>query len=164
MEAPRPSRFGEKFYRSRGNNLGLILAVAAGLLTYVFLTWPIAVPQGHGNLGPAWGIVAFLAAAAYIYGAWKADTNWRLARMTLLIAGILHVALGVVMSLVLLPLRDGLFWWSGLYDAIPGILAIIGGALLHPPSGQRPVPEPVWQDLEQRQEAEEHRQRTAGTR
>jgi hypothetical protein len=164
MHAPRPSRYGEKFYRSRRNTIGLVLAVGAALLTYAFLTWPIAVPQGHGNLGPAWGVVALLVALAYLYGAWKADTNWRLARLTLFIAGAFQVALGVVMTLILLPLRDGLFWWSGLYDAIPAILALIAGALLHPPSGERSVPEPVWQDLERRQKVDEQRQRTAGAR
>jgi len=81
MQVPKPTRYGEKFYRSRWNNLALILAVGAAMLTYAFLTWPIAVPQGHGDLGPVWGVVAFIAAATYLYAAWKADMNWRLSRM-----------------------------------------------------------------------------------
>ena len=164
MQAPHPSRYGDRFYRSRRNNLGIILAVGAGLLTYLFLTWPIAVPQGHGNLGPMWGIVAFGAAASYLYAAWKADTNWRLSRLILLIVGALHIVVGLLSTLIVGPWRDGSFWWSGLYDAIPAIVALIAGALLHPPSGERPVPESTWHALEDRQKAEEERQRTVETR
>ena len=164
MSTPPPSYYGERFFRSRRNTIGLVLAVGAALLTYAFLTWPIAVPQGHGNLGPVWGIVAFLAAAAYLYAAWKADTNWRLARITLLITGALHVVVGLLSSLIVGPWRDNLFWWAGLYDLVPAILALIAGALLHPPSGERPIPESTWHRLEKRQEAEEQRQRTIGTR
>jgi hypothetical protein len=109
MQTPRPSRYGERFYRSRRNNLGIILSVGAGLLTYGFMTWPIAFPQGHGNLGPFWAIAAFCAAASYIYAAWKADTNWRLARMVLFVAGALHIVVGLITSVVLGPVRDGLY-------------------------------------------------------
>jgi len=162
MQVPKPTRYGEKFYRSRWNNLALILAVGAAMLTYAFLTWPIAVPQGHGDLGPVWGVVAFIAAGTYLYAAWKADMNWRLSRMILLIAGGIHVAFGVLMSLLIGPAGEGLSWLSGLYDVIPGIIAIVAGVLTHAPSGERPTPERVWQQLEERKEAEEHRQRTEG--
>jgi hypothetical protein len=43
-------------------------------------------------------------------------------------------------------------------------VALIAGLLLHPPSGERPIPESTWQALEERQDAEEERQRTVGVR
>jgi hypothetical protein len=128
--APPPS---VRFYRSKRNNAGVILTLVAAVFTFSTWMWPIAVPQGRGSLGVAWGIGALVVTAAYVAGFFLADKRWRRARTVIVLAAILHILGGLVSGLLADANELAPAVPAALFDIAPAVMALVGGLLIGPP-------------------------------
>ena len=126
-----------RFWSSRHAQIGPILALLAGVFTLAVRTWPIAVPQGRGNVGTAWFLVATLAGVLYIAGFLLSDRHWRRARGVLICGAILHLAVGVLASMLVDAQQVAPGPLSVLFDAVPAVAALVAAFLISPPPGVR---------------------------
>lgn len=131
--APPPS---VRFWESKRNNVGAILTLLAALFTLGTVIWPIAVPQGRGYLGTAWGLGAAVVGVAYIAGFFLADKHWSLARTVILIAAVAHILGGLASGLIADAEELAPTLLASLFDIVPAIVAIVGGLLI----GKPPTP------------------------
>jgi hypothetical protein len=122
-----------RFWSSRRAQAGPILALVAGLMTLAFRTWPIAVPQGRGTLGTFWFLAATLMGALYISGFFLSDRRWRLARMVLIGAAVLHIAIGFASGMAVDAQEVAAAPAAMLFDIVPAILALVAAFLISPP-------------------------------
>ena len=131
--APPPS---VRFWDSKRNNVGAILTLLAALFTLGTVMWPIAVPQGRGYLGTAWGLGAAAIGVAYLAGFFLADKHWSRARMVILIAAAIHIVGGVASGVLADAQELAPALGASLFDIAPAIVAIIGGLLIGKPETQ----------------------------
>ena len=122
-----------RFYDSKRNNIGVILTLVAAVFTFSTWMWPIAVPQGRGSLGVAWGLGAVVVTATYVVGFFLADKQWKRARTVIVLAAVLHIIGGLASGLLadandLAPALP-----AALFDIGPAVVAMIGGLLIGPP-------------------------------
>jgi len=128
--APPPS---VRFWDSKRNNVGAILTLLAGLFTLGTVMWPIAVPQGRGYLGTAWGLGAAAIGIAYLVGFFLADKHWSRARAVILIAAVLHILGGLASGILADAQELAPAFAASLFDIAPAIVAIVGGLLIGRP-------------------------------
>ncbi len=131
--APPPS---VRFWESKRNNIGAILTLVAAVFTFAVVMWPIAVPQGRGYLGTAWGLGAVVVAIAYLAGFFLADKRWSLARTVILIAAGIHILGGLASGFLADAQELAPALSASLFDVAPAVVAIIGGLLI----GKPPTP------------------------
>ena len=131
--APPPS---VRFWDSKRNNAGAIVTLLAALFTLGTVMWPIAVPQGRGYLGTAWGLGAAAIGIAYIASFFLADKHWSRARAVILIAAALQIVGGLASGLLADAQELAPALSASLFDIAPAIVAIVGGLLI----GRPPTP------------------------
>ena len=128
--APPPS---VRFWESKRNNVGAILTLLAALFTLGTVVWPIAVPQGRGYLGTAWGLGAVAIGVAYLAGFFLADKHWSRARAVILIAAAIHIVGGLASGLLADAQELAPALAASLFDIAPAIVAIIAALLIGRP-------------------------------
>ena len=125
-----------RFWDSKRNNIGAILTLLAALFTLGTVMWPIAVPQGRGYLGTAWGLGAAAVGIAYLVGFFLADKHWSRARAVILIAAVLHIVGGLASGVLADAQELAPALSASLFDIAPAVVAIVGGLLI----GKPPTP------------------------
>jgi hypothetical protein len=114
--------------RVRWNNVGLALAILAGLTTLAFTQWPIQPPQARGSEGALWGVGAWIIGLAFIASAFLAHTRPWLARAILVVGAVALLASGMTLG------RTWQVWQMGalaaLFDMLPAMLALMAAALI----------------------------------
>jgi hypothetical protein len=128
-----------RFWESPRTMVGPLLALLAGVFTLAVRTWPIATPQGHGNVGTAWFLGATIAGALYIVGFFLADRHWQRARLVLICGAVLHLVIGGIASAIVDAQQVAPGTASFLFDAVPAVVALVGAFLVTaPPAAERP--------------------------
>ena len=125
-----------RFWESKRNNVGAILAILAGVMTLGFKMWGIAVPQARGDLGFFWGILAVVIGAAYLWGFFSADKHWQRARTILFAAAGIHILTGLASGLFADAQGLSGMFPAALYDLVPAAIAIAAAFLI----GKPPTP------------------------
>lgn len=131
--APPPS---VRFWDSKRNNVGAILTLLAALFTLGTVMWPIAVPQGRGYLGTAWGLGAAAIGVAYLAGFFLADKHWSRARLVILVAAAIHIVGGLASGLLADAQELAPALGASLFDIAPAIVALVAGLLIGKPPTQ----------------------------
>ena len=119
-----------RFWESRYAQAGPILALLAGLFTLAIRTWPIATPQGRGTLGTAWFVCATIAGLCYVAGFFLSDRHAKRARLILVSAAVLHLAVGLLAAMLVDSQGVAPASQSLAFDAIPAVAALIAAFLL----------------------------------
>lgn len=123
-------------WASRYFQAGALLALFAGVFTLAIRTWPIAPPQGRGTVGTAWFICATLAGVMYLAGFFLSDRRWRQARLVLVSAALLHLAVAFLAAFQVDAQEVAPAWRSLLFDAVPAVAALLAAFLISAPPGQ----------------------------
>ena len=116
--------------RIRGNNLGTLLAILAGLTSFAFTIWPVEPPQSRGEPGTVWGLAIYVIGPAFILAAFLAHTRVWLARWILVSGAVMLMVSGAAFGLSWNAF--GLGSKSALFDALPAIMALIAAGLIGP--------------------------------
>jgi len=116
----------------KAHNVGLILAVLAGVLAINNAIWPIA-PQSYVSfdLVAIWIAVSFVVGVAFLVAAFLAEDHTGAAKVLLFSGGLVLVGSGIFFGSL-----EGIV--AATFDLIPGVLAILAGFLVGPlyaPSG-----------------------------
>jgi ABC-type Fe3+-siderophore transport system permease subunit len=128
--APPPSI---RFYDSKRNVAGAIMAILAAVFTFATWMWPIAVPQARGSLGFAWGMGALFVSVAYLAGFFLADKHWTRARLILIGAAVLHIAGGLLSGLLADANEVSAAVPAAMFDIAPALVGLAAGLLIHAP-------------------------------
>ena len=116
--------------RIRWNNIGIALAIVAGLTALGFGIWPIQPPQGRGEIGVAWGIGVYVVGTAFIVSAFVAHARPWLARAILLVGAVALLGSGLTFGRTWSVIQLGAL--AALFDVLPAILALAAAALIGP--------------------------------
>jgi hypothetical protein len=109
------------------NNIGVILAIVAGLASIGYAMWPIT-PQAHVEAGQTWLLVSFVAGVAFLVAAFGADRMPAASRLVLAIGAVALV--GSALFFGRLGGTRGLI--AAVIDLGPAILALISAATIGP--------------------------------
>jgi hypothetical protein len=114
------------------NDVGIVLAVLAGLTTFAFASWPIAPPLGRSDMGVAWGIAAWIVGFGFIAAGFLVDRHVTVAKTVLAVGALFLVGSALVSAEVLR--RPALSWLAVALDLVPVALGLAASALLRPVS------------------------------
>jgi hypothetical protein len=115
---------------SRWNTVGIALAIIAGLTTIAFAQWPIASPQGRGNLGALWGVGVWIIGFMNFTAAFLVDQN-RLLAKSMLTTGALWLAGSALVATEILR-TPTLTWLAAVVDLLPAAIALAAAMLIGP--------------------------------
>lgn len=120
----------------KAHNIGLILAILAGVLAVNNAIWPIT-PQSYAPPGLAtiWMVGSFIVGVAFLIAAFLAEEHTGPAKVILFVGGLLFVVSGIFFGGL-----QGLV--AATFDLLPGILGILAGFLVGP------VGAPLWTSRE----------------
>lgn len=110
----------------RAHNIGLILAILAGVIAANNAIWPIS-PQGYGPplLKTLWAMGSFGVGVAFLVAAFLSEYHVGVARALLFVGGVLLVASGIYFGTL-----QGIL--AAAFDLVPGIFGIVAGFLIGP--------------------------------
>ena len=110
----------------KAHNVGLILAVLAGVLAINNAIWPIA-PQSfvRPDLVAIWIAVSFAVGVAFLVAAFLAEDHTGVAKALLFSGGAVLIASGIFFGSL-----EGIV--AATFDLIPGLLGIAAGFLIGP--------------------------------
>jgi hypothetical protein len=109
--------------RFSSNNLGLALAVVAGISTLAIAIWPGSAPQAESL--SFWLPLAVIAGCAFLLAAILSDRTPGVSRVLLLAGGIALVFSGLYFGLI--AGGGGRSAMAVVADVLPGLLAIVAG-------------------------------------
>jgi hypothetical protein len=119
-----------RFWVSKTNNLGAILALVAGLINVAVTIWPLVSATGPGDIAPTWRLVGLGAGVAYILAFIMADRAWLLARILLAVGAVAQILAALTLGRAF-EAQGGLSGQLiGPLDFLPAILALIGAFLI----------------------------------
>ena len=114
----------------RWHNVGIALAILAGLTSLGFATWPIQPPQGRGNEGAMWGVGVYVVGLAFIASAFIAHTRPWLAKAILAVGAVALLVSGLIFG------QTWSVWQMGslaaFFDVLPAVLALVAAAIIGP--------------------------------
>jgi hypothetical protein len=114
----------------KSHNLGIALALLAGLSAIAFATWPIIPLQSRGDVGAGWAIAVWIIGGAFIASAFLAD-RYTVISKTILFAGAAILVGSTVFFGQSFSLR-GFDITSVLPDLIPAALGFVAGLTIGP--------------------------------
>ena len=114
----------------RWNNVGIALAILAGLTTIGFATWPIQPPQGRGNIGALWGVGVYVIGLAFIASVFLANSRPWLTRAILLVGAVLLIGSAITFGQTWQVFQMGPL--AAFFDFLPALLALVAAALVGP--------------------------------
>jgi hypothetical protein len=152
MQTEQPSRpTSVRWWESRRNNIGAILAILAAVFTLAVSRFPIGVPQARGPIGVSWGTAAILIGVVYIAAFFLADRRWNWARWFLVGGALVQIVIGAVSGIGYGAIAGWPGHLAGLYDIAPAVVALVAAALIGPPLRQPGMPPdrpaPIEEDL-----------------
>lgn len=116
-------------------SLGLLFAVVAGCMSLAEAMWPGSAPQAESL--NVWVPMVVVLGAAFIGAGILADTQLGLAKLILVVGGLLLLASGAYFGAFSGGGTRSI--WATLADVIPGLFAIAAGVLINTP--RRPIAE-----------------------
>jgi hypothetical protein len=114
----------------RWNNVGIALAIIAGLSIFGFATWPIAPPPARGDLGPVWGVGAWIVALGFVASAFLVDRHVVFAK-AILAAGAAFLATSALVDALAID-RPMTSLLTTALDLFPAVLGFIAAGLIGP--------------------------------
>jgi hypothetical protein len=114
----------------KSHNLGIALALLAGLSAIAFATWPVIPLQSRGDVGAGWAIAVWIIGGAFIASAFLADRSTILSKV-ILFAGSAILVGSTIFFGQSFSLR-GFDIASVLPDLVPAALAFIAGITIGP--------------------------------
>ena len=111
----------------KAHNVGLILAILAGILACTNAIWPIT-PHGYNapsHLATIWMLGSFLVGVAFLVAAFLSQDHADAAKVVLYVGGLLLIGSGLYFG-------DLIGIGAAIFDFVPGILAIVAGFLIGP--------------------------------
>ncbi len=114
--------------RFHKHNVGVMLAIVAGLLGFGYALWPIT-PQTRTASSEVWLLVVTLSTVAFLAAAFVVDRLPAVSRL-LLVGG--AVALVISGSLFGMLFGGGEARLAALIDLVPAVLALIAAAIIGP--------------------------------
>jgi drug/metabolite transporter (DMT)-like permease len=129
-EAPQSAPASVRFWESRRNNVGAVLALLAGLITAAVVVWPGNISAGQSDAQPIWRFMALAAGVGYVVSFRYADSNQKLSKALLVLGAFVQTVVAVTLAGWLERATTiGSGNLSSLFDILPAVLAL-GAALL----------------------------------
>lgn len=111
----------------KAHNVGLILAILAGVVAVNNAIWPIS-PHGYAGLptlATIWLVGSFVIGVAFLVAAYLAEDYTDIAKPILFVGGLILIGSGVYFGALL-----GIV--AATFDILPGLLAVLAGFLIGP--------------------------------
>jgi hypothetical protein len=116
--------------RIHWHNVGIMLAILAGVTIYGFGTWSIAVPQGRGDAGAFWGIMTWVVGAAFVAAAFLSHRHTRLAKIILGVGSVFLIVNGLSGSQLRAAPGNGVP--APVFELLPAVLGLLAMVLIGP--------------------------------
>lgn len=130
-----------RFWDSRRSQIGAIMALFAGVLTLAERVWPIAAPQARGSAGAAWALITVAIAVVYLGSFFLADRRWKMARVVLVSAAVVHLIVGLWSGTIVGLQVQPAGVWALVFDVVPALVALVAAFLIAPPPARGEVSE-----------------------
>jgi peptidoglycan/LPS O-acetylase OafA/YrhL len=108
------------------SNIGLLLAVIAGIVCLAVSIWPSPAPEGQ--TGNPWFPLTPVCALMFLGGAALADRHMWLGKALLLVGGLALTISGIVMRVI--SIGGPFDFWGAIAAIGPGLVAIVAGLLI----------------------------------
>ncbi len=115
--------------QGRFNNVGIALAIVAGLIAIGFTQWPVAQPQGHGRAA-WWAVSVWIVGFGNIAAAFLAD-RYPMVSKSLLTLGALWLAGSALVAAEVFR-QPTLSWLAVMLDMLPAAIALVAAVLIGP--------------------------------
>lgn len=120
--------------RFHKHNVGVMMAIVAGLLAFGVALWPFGAPQTRTAVGDLWLALVALCALAFLAAAFLVDRLPALARLLLAGGGVALALSGGLFGLLFGPAEARL---AAVIDLVPAILALVAAFLIGPMVARR---------------------------
>ncbi len=114
--------------RFHKHNVGVMLAIVAGLLGFGYALWPIT-PQTRTASSEVWLLVVTLSTTAFLAAAFVVDRLPAVSRLLLVGGAVALVASGSLFGMLF---GGGEARLAALIDLVPAVLALIAAAIIGP--------------------------------
>jgi hypothetical protein len=131
--SPRSSAPSVRFWESRRNNLGVVLALLAGFITIGVNVWPMIPASGRGDVTPVWRLIGFPIGGVYLASFLLADRRWSLARLLLAAAALAQILAAFTLGRSYEAMAGLSGQIIGVTDLLPAIMALVAAFCISRP-------------------------------
>jgi hypothetical protein len=131
--SPRSSAPSVRFWDSRRNNLGAVLALVAGFITIRVNVWPMIPASGRGDVTPIWRLIGFPIGGVYLASFLLADRRWSLARLLLTAAALAQILAAFTLGRSYEAMAGLSGQIIGVTDLLPAIMALVAAFCISRP-------------------------------